>query len=965
MRWVDPETAAGLLSYPHDVELVHAALERAVNRDRFPGLAGSWVRLDGPAGTQMVDTAIEAMAAFMRSGDNANHGGVFAAAHATDACVERARASVARLLGAEPAGVAFGPSMTAMTMRLSAAVGRTLGPGDEVVVTRLDHDANVRPWVIAAERAGATVRWAEPDRDTLALPASAIEAVLSDRTRWVAVTAASNADGHGAGARRDRGRRARGRRAGLDRRGRRLAAPRALAARSARTRSSAPPTSGTARTSGSSAPRPRCWRSCGRTSSIVSPDEAPDRFELGTLPFESLAGVAAAADYLLEVGFDAIRAHEEALMADALEGLRGIDGVTLYGDPPDRVPTLMFNVDGLTSARGGDRARGARDRRVGRQLLRLRARALPRAGPRRRRPRRVRALQRRGGRNPSRAGRRRDRCGTPGRAGRARPRRRRPERAGRAPLRPDGGLVARGARRRGLGDRLPQRGVLRAAGGPSATSPTCGSRTGSSPRAGTGSAGACGATTRSPSTARSGVHRFLRSPRLTLTHEQLLEGGARLLGDWFARRVGDPERRGWGVAFSEPAARAAYVPEDRLRDAALGRLSAPGAPEEQRHWSTYPAVALPSADAAIATLSDTSRWPDFGCAGGRFTALRSGGLEGQTFEIEVVAHPAPRTPVFTRGYVTATGLHTEPDAILERARARGAGRARAAGGRDAAAPARAHDPRGPLPRPRRLPARRLGGGRRRVHPRRRRVGPAPGAPGRPVPARGPGGAGGVLGRRAAGGSRCSTSWRGGRRTNVNPGWVGERVRTPRSAAPAGSTATFAVRNPTPTAHSVAPGGRRATLATDPPPYPAAVDVAAAGRPRRQARRRARSGSCITTTALSTSPAPSQLHPGERLAEGRRGEADGDDRLERGEDRRRRGADALEPREERDHRGHRGDQRDRGRASPSPRPRRRAPGRPSGSETSRKVTVAPVQTSAESASGGVPASTRSPTRMYVV
>ena len=91
--------------------------------------------------------------------------------------------------------MAFGPSMTAMTMRLSAAVGRTLGPGDEVVVTRLDHDANVRPWVIAAERAGATVRWAEPDRETLALPASAIEAVLSDRTRWVAVTAASNATG--------------------------------------------------------------------------------------------------------------------------------------------------------------------------------------------------------------------------------------------------------------------------------------------------------------------------------------------------------------------------------------------------------------------------------------------------------------------------------------------------------------------------------------------------------------------------------------------------------------------------------------------------------------------------------------------------------------------------------------------------------------------------------------------------
>jgi selenocysteine lyase/cysteine desulfurase len=81
-----------------------------------------------------------------------------------------------------------------------------------------------------------------------------------------------------------------------------------------------------------------------------SPDEAPDRFELGTLPFESLAGVTAAADYVLDVGFDAIRAHEQELLALAHDGLAAIDGVTLYGDPPDRVPTLMFNVAGRTSA---------------------------------------------------------------------------------------------------------------------------------------------------------------------------------------------------------------------------------------------------------------------------------------------------------------------------------------------------------------------------------------------------------------------------------------------------------------------------------------------------------------------------------------------------------------------------------------------------------------------------------------
>ena len=168
-----------------------------------------------------------------------------------------------------------------------------------------------------------------------------------------------------------------------------------------------------------------------------------------------------------------------------------------------------------------------------------------------------------------------------------------------------------------------------------------------------------------------GADRFLRAPRLTLTRAQLLAGGERLLGDEFAAAWRDPARRGWGVAFAHAAARAAYEPERRLRDAALGPLTPPATAEARRHWSTYPPVALPSVDAAVAVLSSPSRWPDFGCSLGRFTALRSGGLKGQTFEIEVVAHPAPRTPVFTRGYVTATGLHDDPDAIatvLDRAR---------------------------------------------------------------------------------------------------------------------------------------------------------------------------------------------------------------------------------------------------------------------------------------------------------
>ena len=320
-----------------------------MNRDRFPGLAGGWARLDGPAGTQMVDTAIDAMAEFMRSGRGANHGGAFAAAHATDECVADARAAVARLLGAESRGVAFGPSMTAMTMRLSAAVGRTLRPGDEVVCTRIDHDANVRPWVIAADRADAVVRFAEPEPDTLALPAANVEAVLSERTRWVAVTAASNAMGavpdlpgiiaaaHATGAR-----------VSVDAVHAAPHRPLDLAALGCDTLAcSAYKWFGPH--VGILCAAPALLEELAPDKLLPSPDEAPDRWELGTLPFESLAGVTAAAEYVASLGWERVRAHEEGLLRAALDGLAAIDGVTLYGDAPDRAPTLMFNVAGRTS----------------------------------------------------------------------------------------------------------------------------------------------------------------------------------------------------------------------------------------------------------------------------------------------------------------------------------------------------------------------------------------------------------------------------------------------------------------------------------------------------------------------------------------------------------------------------------------------------------------------------------------
>jgi cysteine desulfurase family protein (TIGR01976 family) len=321
-----------------------------VNRERFPGLHDGWVRLDGPAGTQMVDVAIDAMTEWMRSGHGANSHGAFEAADRTDELVDQTRAAVATLFGADPRGIVFGPSMTALTMRFSATAAKDWSPGDEVVCTRLDHDANVRPWVIAAERAGARIRFAEPDPETLALPAAAIERVLSDRTRWVAVTAASNAVGtvpdlrgiadaaHAAGARVyvDAVHASPHFRLDVEELGCDVLACSAYKWFGPHV--------------GMLCADPAVLEALYPDKLAPSPEEIPDRFELGTLAFESLAGVRAAADYVCGQDWDAIRAHEDTLLAAALDGLRGMPHVRLYGDAPLRAPTLMFNVEGRTSS---------------------------------------------------------------------------------------------------------------------------------------------------------------------------------------------------------------------------------------------------------------------------------------------------------------------------------------------------------------------------------------------------------------------------------------------------------------------------------------------------------------------------------------------------------------------------------------------------------------------------------------
>jgi cysteine desulfurase family protein (TIGR01976 family) len=168
-------------------------------RSRFPSLTRVQdgrpvVFADAPGGTQVPESVIAAMVAYLRT-SNANAHGAFVTSQETDDLVDRAHRAAADLFGADPVEVVFGPNATSLLFQISRAFGRTLAPGDEVVVTRLDHDANVRPWILAAEEAGATVRWVDIRDEDVTLDLGSFDAALSGRTKLVAFTLASNAVG--------------------------------------------------------------------------------------------------------------------------------------------------------------------------------------------------------------------------------------------------------------------------------------------------------------------------------------------------------------------------------------------------------------------------------------------------------------------------------------------------------------------------------------------------------------------------------------------------------------------------------------------------------------------------------------------------------------------------------------------------------------------------------------------------
>ncbi len=337
------------------------SIDVAAVRSHFPALQGGAAHFDGPGGTQVPTPVADAVHAALVS-PMANRGSTTQAERNADDVVLAARQAVADLVGGQPGGVVFGRSATVLTYDLARALSAGWGPGDEVVVTRLDHDANVRPWVQAAERAGATVRWAGFDPATGELTAADVAAVVTDATRLVAVTGASNLIGtrpplpqiagvaHAAGAL-------------LHVDGVHLTAhaPVDLAELGCDTFTCSP-YKFLGPHCGALVADPAFLATLHPDKLLPSTDAVPERFELGTLPYELLAGTTAAVDFLAALGtggtrrerllsgMAALEDHEDALRTSLEAQLRELPGVTLWSRAAHRTPTLLVTFEGRDAA---------------------------------------------------------------------------------------------------------------------------------------------------------------------------------------------------------------------------------------------------------------------------------------------------------------------------------------------------------------------------------------------------------------------------------------------------------------------------------------------------------------------------------------------------------------------------------------------------------------------------------------
>ncbi len=324
-------------------------------RQDFPALAHGLAYFDGPGGTQTPTQVAEAITRTL-SGPLSNRGTASLSQQNADNAVLAFRSAMADFLDAEPGGVIYGRSATALTFDMARTLVKDWQPGDEVVVTRLDHDCNVRPWVLAAEAVGAVIHWADFDVTTGELPAEAVAGLLTERTKLVAVTAASNLIGTMpdvqaiAAAVHERG-------ALVYVDGVHAVAHELLSFRQLGVDFLVcSPYKFLGPHCGVLVADPQLLETLWPDKLVPSADNVPERFEHGTLPYEIMAGATAAVDYLASIARDSARSRRERLALSYAQlhehesGLReriesvtaGLPGVTNWSRAGKRTPTLLF-----------------------------------------------------------------------------------------------------------------------------------------------------------------------------------------------------------------------------------------------------------------------------------------------------------------------------------------------------------------------------------------------------------------------------------------------------------------------------------------------------------------------------------------------------------------------------------------------------------------------------------------------
>ncbi|MEU5276195.1 cysteine desulfurase-like protein [Streptomyces asoensis] len=346
------------------------AIDVAALRAHFPSLAQGLAFFDGPGGTQTPAPVAEAVARTLTA-PLSNRGLVSVSERNAEQAVAGFRSAYADLLGVPEGAVVHGRSATQLTYDFSRTLAKDWREGDEIVLSRLDHDANVRPWVQAAERAGVTVRWIGLDAATAELDLDSYERALSPRTRLVAVTAASNVVGtrppvrliadraHEAGALVFVD--------GVHYAAHHLVDVPALGA----DLFVCSPYKFLGPHCGVLAGAPEVLESLLPDKLLPSPDTVPERFEFGTLPYEVLAGATAAVDFLagldtlgqglpgeapgtratrrerLARSLGALHEHENTVRARIEEGLRKLgDSVTVHSRAKERTPTVLMSFEG-------------------------------------------------------------------------------------------------------------------------------------------------------------------------------------------------------------------------------------------------------------------------------------------------------------------------------------------------------------------------------------------------------------------------------------------------------------------------------------------------------------------------------------------------------------------------------------------------------------------------------------------